>query len=303
MKPERYRRMPGHVGPAYARPVPDPKPSRESGEARSDLPTGVVTWATLLARWTALVKAGEGLVLASPGDPEARRWRESIPEVVTLQSVTFALGDLESLALIDRSIARDRADIAVTESSARLDAIWHGVQMPAALLEIASDARRTVEISVYAGLQWLVNTGSTPWRMPKVDLGPEEPIGTLALMQPGTLALPGSPVAWWAERPLPPALEASVVGEGKALGVWRGPPVQVYRGLDDAGRIEGDLVETLDALPVGLPLLVPICLDGERIGRFTVDPVAWAASNDAALDGVNPFPTVSFGDFEVSRPE
>ena len=298
MKSGRYRRRPVFVGPAYAHPVADFKPSRVPPDVGSDLPTGVVTWATLLARWTALVKAGEGLVLAAPDDADAQRWRASIPEIVTLQSVTFALGDLESLDQVDRSIARDRADLAVTESCGRLDGVWRGLEMPPGLLEVASDARRAVQLSVYAGLQWLVNVGATPWRMPQIDLDASQPVGTLALMQPGTLALPGSPVAWWTECSLPSALQAPIGGEEVRLEVRSGPPVQVYRELDEHGRVLRDVVETLDSLPAGLPLLVPICLDGESIGRFTVEAGGWAAANDAALAGLDPMPGVAFGELE-----
>ena len=279
--------------------MPDPDPSRISPKEGSDLPTAVVTWTTLLARWTALVKAGEGLVLAAPDDADAQRWRASIPEVVTLQSITFALGDLASLATVDRSIARDRADLAVTESSGRLDEAWRGLEMPPALLEVAADARQAVQLAVYAGLQWLVNVGDTPWRMPEIDLADREPIGTLALMQPGTLALPGSPVAWWTECELPTELQAQIGEQGGGLRPRSGPPIQVYRELDERGRVLRDVVDTLDTLPVGLPLLVPICLDGEPIGRFTVEATPWAAANDASLSGLDPMPSVELGGFEA----
>ena len=296
MKSGRYRRRPVFVGPAYARPVSESEPTRMPPKTGADLTTSVVTWTTLLARWTALVKAGEGLVLAAPDDADAQRWRASIPEILTLQSVTFALGDLESLPVADRSIARDRADLAVTESSGRLDEIWRGLEMPSGLLEVASDARRTVQGAVYAGLQWVVNAGRTPWRMPVIDLQTSPPEGTLALMQPGSLALPESPVAWWTECRLPSALEAEIEAREGGLEIRSGPPVQVYRELDERGRVVRDVVETLDALPAGLPLLVPVCLDGQPIGRFTVDATAWAGANDAALQGIDPLPEVLFGE-------
>ena len=296
MEPGRYRRRPFPVGPAYARPVSDSRPSRVPPGDGSDLPTAVVTWATLLARWTALVKAGEGLVMAAPDDADARRWRASIPDIVTLQSVTFALGDLESVADVDRSIARDRADLAVTESCGRLDELWRGLEMPPALLEVASDARQAVQLAVYAGLQWVVNATAVPWRMPEIEPDLDRSMGTLALMQPGTLALPGSPVAWWTECKLPAGLRDEIESGQGTLEVRSGPPVQVYRQVDEQGRLVRDVVEGLDTLPVGMPLLVPICLDGEPIGRFTVEAGAWAKANDAALAGVDPLPVISEGD-------
>lgn len=244
--------------------------------------TDIGTWAALLGHWTALVKAGEGLVLAAPDDPDSSRWRDSIPEVVTLQSVTFALGDLARLPEVDRPLARDRADLAVTAAAAALDRCWHGVEMPTSILEIAADARRAVDLAVYAGLRWIVHDGPGPGRVPAVDpeADPDAGRGTLAMMIPGTIVLPGEPVAWWTERSRPPGFE------GAGWRVAEGPPVQVYRELDEAGRVLGDLVAGLDALPAGLPLIAPRTLAGEPIGTPTVDVEAWATANDRAFEGV-----------------
>ncbi|MEE2972246.1 MAG: hypothetical protein VX672_03895 [Planctomycetota bacterium] len=249
----------------------------------ASLPTALATWATLLSRWTALVKAGEGLVRATPGDVDARRWRDSIPRIVSLQAVTFALGDLAAIPEIDRPLARDRADLAVTEAAGALDRIWKGEEMPEGLLEVAADARRAVELAVYAGLRWLVVAGPDPRRMPGVDLEAAGSDGTLALMQPGTLAVPGEPLAWWTERSLPSELEAMMTAEPAGFELRHGPPVQVYRELDEAGMARRDLVASLQELPRGLPLLVPICLDGASIGGFTVQTEMWAAANDRAM--------------------
>lgn len=252
------------------------------------VPTDLVTWATLLSRWTSLVKAGEGLVRAAPRDADAHRWRDSIPEIVSLQAVTFALGDLAAIPQVDRPLARDRADLAVTESASSLDRIWKGEEMPGALLEVAADARRAVELAVYAGLRWMVPVGPELVRMPSVDLDAAGSAGTLALMQPGTLVVPGEPLAWWTERRLPAELEALLASEPGRFELRLGPPVQVYRELDELGVVRGDLVASLQELPQGLPLLVPICLDGTSIGRFTVQPDVWAAANDRAMEGAEP---------------
>ena len=237
------------------------------------------TWSALLGHWMALVKAGEGLVRAAPDDLDAARWRASIPEVVTLQAITFALGELARLPEADRPLARDRADLGVTSAASTLDQVWRGVEMPESVLEIAADARRAVEQAVYAGLQWIVLGGTTRARMPVVDLDadPDADRGTLAVMLPGALVGPGLAVVLWWEGSWPAALE------GAGWEVVEGPPVQVYRELDEQGRVVGDLVASLDDLPAGLPLLAPIVLDGRPIGRPTVDPESWAAANDRAF--------------------
>ncbi len=241
-----------------------------------------MTWAALLGRWTDLVGAGEGLLRAQPADADVSRWRDSIPEIITLQSLTFALAELQRIAVEDRSIARDRADLGVGGAAGRLDEIWRGVEMPSGLMEIAEDARRAVEMAVYAGLRWIQWLGDEPIRVPRIDLDqdPERDRGTLAMAQPGTIMLPGSPLGWFAERSVPPGFASIGASE------TNGPPVQVYRSLDETGRVEHDLVAPLSDLPVGLPLLVPLTLDGTRIGRWIVDFDAWATANDRAFDGV-----------------
>jgi len=261
---------PAGAGPDHAVPTPD---------GVLDPITDLGTWSALLGHWMALVKAGEGLRRAAETDPDAARWRASIPEVVTLQAITFALGDLARLPEADRPLARDRADLGVVAAASALDAVWRGVEMPESVLEIAADARRAVEQAVYAGLRWIIFGGSARTRMPVLDWNadPDAERGTLAVMLPGTIVLPGEPVAWWTERSRPPALA------GADWEVVEGPPVQVYRELDEQGRVVADLVAPLDDLPAGLPLLAPISLDGQPIGRPTVDPEAWAAANDRAF--------------------
>lgn len=244
----------------------------------SKLPTGLVTWTTLLGYWTDLVKAGEGLKRSD--DDDDRAWRASLPEVIRLQAITFALAEIDRLEIPDRGLARDRAAIGVEEASSRLDALWSGVPMPETLLEIASDAAVALEAAVYAGLRWIRWGGRGLLEMPEVDLDAVGTEGTLACVQPGTMLLPGEPVAWWTDRAPPREL----VGEG--FDVVPGPAVQIYRQLDDAGRAIGDLVAPLADLPVGLPLLVPISLDGVPIGRFTVDRDRWLASNRRAFESV-----------------
>jgi len=261
---------PADAGPDHPAPTPD---------GVLDPITDLGTWSALLGHWMALVKAGEGLRRAAETDPDAARWRASIPEVVTLQAITFALGDLARLPEADRPLARDRADLGVVAAASALDAVWRGVEMPESVLEIAADARRAVEQAVYAGLRWIIFGGSARTRMPVLDWNadPDAERGTLAVMLPGTIVLPGEPVAWWTERSRPPALA------GADWEVVEGPPVQVYRELDEQGRVVGDLVAPLDDLPAGLPLLAPISLDGQPIGRPTVDSEAWAAANDRAF--------------------
>lgn len=257
-------------------------PSGTSGDGDPSGLDGVTelgTWAALLGHWTALVKAGEAVVRATPEDRTAHRWRDSITELVTLQAVTFALGDLTRLPVADRALARDRADLAVTSAAAALDVVWRGEEMPGSILEVSDDARRAVERAVYAGLQWIVWAGPGRGRMPGYDAAadPDRDRGTLALMVPGTIVLPGEPVGWWTERNPP---------TGFASPGWRriaGPPVQVYRELDDSGSVVADVVTGFDRLPPGLPLISPWTVDGVPVSGAAGNREGWAESNDRAF--------------------
>lgn len=245
---------------------------------RSELPTDLVTWTTLLGHWTDLVKAGEGLRRAADFDADAARWRDSIPEVITLQAITFALGDVDRLDASDRGLARDRAGIGIEAASGVLESVWEGVSIPGGLLEIADDAAHAMEAAVYAGLRWIRWTGSARLEMPGVNLDAAGDQGTLACAQPKTLLQPGSPIAWWTDREPPKELQ------GSGFEVISGPPVQVYRQLEDDGRRVRDLVASIFGQHDGWPLLVPICLAGESIGRFTVDEAVWRDVNRSAFE-------------------
>ncbi len=66
----------------------------------------------------------------------------------------------------------------------------------------------------------------------------------------------------------------------------RAEPLQVYRGLDERGRFTADtLAPITDELLPGLPMLVPLLLDGVRIGRFLQPRDAWRSMQRAALAG------------------
>lgn len=245
---------------------------------RSKLPTDLVTWTTLLGHWTDLVKAGEGLRRAADSNQDAARWRDSIPEVIRLQSITFALGDLDLLDASDRGLARDRARIGIDAASRILESVWVGTPIPDALTEIAQDASHSIETAVYSGLRWSRWVGSDLLEMPQVDFDAAGIRGTLACAQPGTILQSGSPVAWWTEREPPGELG------GSGFEVVPGPPVQVYRRIEDHGQRVCDFVASIFERCEGLPLLVPICLAGDPIGRFTVDAVAWRELNRAAFE-------------------
>ena len=235
-----------------------------------------LTWTALLARWMDFARAS----LAMPEDAEGERWRAAVPAVINLQAVTFALAELAQLSVDERPYGRDRAELLIRENAAKLEEIWRGQSMPPSLLEISADARAVLEASVYAGAVELIWPGPGEMVMPPVPIG--SPIGTLAVMQPGTIVMPGEPVAWWVDRD-----GESIVGAlPGCTAAGRALPRQVYRQLDENGMIERDVVAPITAEPEpGLPLLVPLYEQGREIGHFTLDAETWLARQRAAMTG------------------
>jgi hypothetical protein len=248
----------------------------EPDRPASDAP---LAWAALLARWVEVAKASRRL----PDDGDGGRWKRSVAAVIELEATILALGDLASLPPGHRAAARDLAEVAVQRAAARLHEAWGDEPMPAELLGLEDQAIVALRESLYAGLEELLWPGPGLLEIPELDLGPEPHRGTLAVMPPGSLAAPGEPVCFFADRE-PPAIPGCVR--------QRAPrPRQVYRGLDDSGRFIGDLVAPLeDDLPPGLPMLVPISLGGTPIAGFPGSREEWLGLQRAALDGRDSLP-------------
>lgn len=250
----------------------------------AELQPDAVSWAALLAQCTDYARATAAL-----GDaPEDARWREATPSVVALHAVGFALRQMDRLEEDERPLARDRASVLVREHVARLDELWRGVPMPESLLDLQDGVRTALERAVFFGAVELIWTGPGSFTVPEelaelvpaIADGREPALGTLLVMQPGTIAMPGEPVAWWVGRPWPVA-----DGPFDALEpVDTNVPRQVYRQLDESGRIVRDVIAPIWCEPVpGMPLLVPLLDDGMPVGRFTMDPVDWEGSQRAAM--------------------
>ncbi len=232
-----------------------------------------LSWAALLARWTELAAAAR----AWPRDAEGYRWSQSVPEIIRLQAVTHALQELGTLAETEQPLARDRAAVTVTQAASALDSIWRGEPMPDAILDILDDARRALDRAAWTGMRigWWMGPGVLA--MPELDLRDADMPRTVAVMAPGTPVMPGCPLVWWVGGRVPDVPGCTV---GAATD-----PVQVYRQFDDGGIATEDVIAPLDALPPGMPLLVPLREDGQPLGHFLQPRDAWHAMQSQALAG------------------
>jgi len=258
----------------------DPRPGER-------LDPDVLSWTALLGRWMDFARA-------STARNDDGRWAEAAASVIDLQAVTFALGELDRVPAGEQGVAVDRAALVVERARERLGAIWPpGDERPATIDALIADAQEALSVAEAAANERVIELrwpGPGPLEVPDV-LDPEDLAAanrdgvdgdrgrpTLLLMQPGTIAMPGEPVAWWrAHR----GLRIAGCGPRPVAG-----PRQVYRQFDDDGRITGDVIAPLDdRLLPGMPLLVPILVEGERVGRFTLDARRWAERQRAAMDG------------------
>ncbi len=232
-----------------------------------------LSWAALLARWTELAAAAR----AWPRGAEGHRWSQSVPEIIRLQAVTHALQELGTLAETERPLARDRASVTVAQAASALDALWRGEPMPDAMLDILDDARRALDRAAWTGMRmaWWIGPGAL--EMPELGLHVADMPRTLAVMAPGTPVMPGCPVAWWVGGVVPDVPGCATCA---ACG-----PVQVYRQFDDGGIATEDLIAPLDALPPGMPLLVPLLEEGQPLGHFLQPRDIWRSMQSQALAG------------------
>jgi hypothetical protein len=261
-----------------------------------------LVWTGLLARWIDFAKASTILPDHAEDDTDLRpRWKRSVVPIIELQATIRALGELDEVPVADRPRARDLAEVVVRRAAGALDEAWSGVPLPDHLLELLDDANLALRAAIYAGIEEIVWPGPGRFIVPAFDVG-SELVGTLAVMPPGTIALPGEPISWWTERERPTApaeaLAGCIVRRAEA------GPLQVYREVDPHGRFVRDVVAPLEGeLPAGLPLLVALSIDGSAAGRFLHPSDQWLAMQERAFAGRATIPVVYRGDGSTDGPK
>ncbi|MBL9141069.1 MAG: hypothetical protein JNK53_04320 [Phycisphaerae bacterium] len=242
----------------------------DSGRA---IDSDALAWTALLSHWTEYARAA----MALPKDASGQRWRAAVPHVITLQALGYALDELARVPAEDRSLARDRAALAIRAAAQSLCELWGGEPLPDSLLTLVETTERSWRSSGLLALTELFWPGPEDLVMPSLPEpgGVDTPGGTLLAMAPGTVVLAGEPVAIFADRPAP-----------QVDGAVRRPVAeltQLFRTFDAAGRWTGTVRVPVDAeAPHGVPLLVPIWVRGERMHFEHPAPEAWTATQRAA---------------------
>ncbi|GMV24018.1 MAG: hypothetical protein AMXMBFR58_00490 [Phycisphaerae bacterium] len=248
-----------------------------------------LTWAALVAHWTEFARASVALPTQGP----QARWRKAVPDIIELQAITHALGEVDRLSRKgERAVALDRADLQIRACATRLHQAWHDEPLHPGLVELIQDARLALAGAAEAGSEWTVQDDQLIAEHPAEladQLIAAGFAGTLMLPAPGVPLRHGSPAAF-AGLPggeeLPEQFARAIERHLGPASV--GPPTripgarQVYRQFDfGSGRVVRDLVIPMrSGLPGGQPLLVL------AIDRGAVLPVALAPRGRIELPDV-----------------
>lgn len=111
-------------------PTPEPTPA--------PLHADQLTWAVLLGRWVDLAQQALGL----PNDAAGLKMRASVPDIVMLQAVTFALGELDQVPLDQRNLGLDRAALLIEKHSKQLRSRWPSESIHPELQQLITDAQQ-----------------------------------------------------------------------------------------------------------------------------------------------------------------
>lgn len=112
-----------------------PMPPEPADQSCPPLDPDRLTWAVLLARWTEFARAS----VALPDAGEAGLLRQSVADIITLQAVWFALGQLDALPSPERSLGLDRAAVLIARHAAAIRNRFADQPLPANLAELIQD--------------------------------------------------------------------------------------------------------------------------------------------------------------------
>ena len=82
----------------------------EPDPSEDDYDPQALTWAAMLGRWVDFARSS----VALPDDAEGRKLKASVPDLIQLQAVWFALQHLDDLPPDERALGRDRAGVLIT---------------------------------------------------------------------------------------------------------------------------------------------------------------------------------------------
>lgn len=199
----------------------------------------VLTWSALLAVWSDFARSAGAL----PKTGDAGLLRRSVPGIIGLQSVTFALQHLDEIPAEEYCSGQDRASLTIRTLESELRSIWQNEAMPTALLGLITDATEALARTRTMGYEYVPEEGGFIQKFEPESLHATLDRsgfdGEFWAVRAGKRVRAGAPVAFIAGlcgRPLTRMLLESV-GELFPSCLWSRIPVmrQVYEKPDAKG--------------------------------------------------------------------
>ena len=217
-----------------------------------------LTWTALLAHWTDMARVARALDGTAEGPMV-----NALSGIITCQALQQALPEVLDLPEDQRSLAMDQAAVLLRQVDQAIEDTLNAP--PPALQQSLQEAHNAFE-SLHLACVWtMVWEGPEPLTVPPLPQGvpARGDEGLLLAALPGTVLLPGTPLAWWQGRNEP------MLGHwvGGVLARPRISGVQVWRRRDDQGGWARDEVREAndDGPDDGVPLLVPRVVQGARL--------------------------------------
>ncbi|MBI1337410.1 MAG: hypothetical protein GC164_10660 [Phycisphaera sp.] len=108
-----------------------------SPEFQGQPDSDALTWSVLLGNWIEFARSA----VALPENDEGHRWRASVADLIALQAVWFALGQLDRLDPVEVPVALDKALVLIDRHATALESRWGSEQVPAQVRGLIGDAR------------------------------------------------------------------------------------------------------------------------------------------------------------------
>jgi len=95
----------------------------------------------LLAKWVAFARSA----VAMPASGAEGLFKQSVPDIIGLQAVWFALDEMDGLSDDQKALGIDRAAVLIQTHGASLRKRWVGEAMPNGLIELIHDAESRLQ--------------------------------------------------------------------------------------------------------------------------------------------------------------
>ncbi|MFG0248959.1 MAG: hypothetical protein ACF8OB_08745 [Phycisphaeraceae bacterium JB051] len=97
-----------------------------------------LTWAVLLGKWVEFARSAVGL----PDDEQGNKLRQSVPDLIMLQAVWFALQHMDELSADQQALGLDRAGVLIDQHAQVLQSRWSPDPLPQRIEQLIGDAQK-----------------------------------------------------------------------------------------------------------------------------------------------------------------